>query len=104
VNVEEMDDKYVVSLYAAGYVKTDFHVALKDDLLIVSADIPGAEDAPFFERRRPSFRPGSFRREFGLNDKIDREGISAKYEEGILEITLPKREGFETFRRDVGIA
>lgn len=104
VHVEEQDDKYVISLYAAGYAKTDFQVALKDDILSISVDKPENEAAPSFERRRSEFRPGNFKREFRLNDKIDKEGISAKYEEGILAVTLPKLEGFETMRKDIGIA
>ena len=41
-------------------------------------------------RSEYSFR--SFKRSFTLNDKIDTAGINAKYNDGILEITLPKKE------------
>jgi len=104
VNVEEHDDKYVIALYAAGYDKTDFQVKLEDNMLIISVDKPENESDHYFERRRFQFKPGSFQREFELNDKIDKDGISAKYEEGILNVTLPKLPGFETIRKDVGIA
>ena len=102
-NVEEEDDRYVISLYAAGYAKTDFQVHLVDNLMTVSVDKPENEPSPSFEWRRSEFKPGSFKRVFQLNDKIDREGIHAKYEEGILILTLPKMEGFERVRRDIGV-
>jgi len=38
-----------------------------------------------------------------LNDKIDKDAIEAKYEEGILKVSLAKKEGFETVRKKVEI-
>ena len=52
----------------------------------------------------PMLPPEYFVREFELSEKIDQDGISAKYEEGILKVTLPKLPGFETVRKDIGIA
>lgn len=104
VNVEELDDHYRVTLYAAGYEKSDFQVKLQGDVLIIAVDKPENGSAPFMGWGRFEFQPGNFRKEFELNDKVDIDKISAKYEEGILTVTLPKREGFETVRKDIGIA
>lgn len=104
VNVEELDDQYEVSVYAAGYSKTDFQVKLEGDLLVIAVDKPENERDPFYGHRRMQFKPGSFQKEFRLNDKIDKEAIGAKYEEGILTVTLPKLAGFETVKKDIGIA
>ncbi|MCB9283569.1 MAG: Hsp20/alpha crystallin family protein [Lewinellaceae bacterium] len=103
VNVEELDDQYQIAIYAAGYAKTDFQVKLEGDVLIISVDKPGNEQPPFYGPRRMQFKPGSFQKRFELNSKIDKEAIHAKYEEGILTVTLPKLEGFETIRKDIGI-
>jgi HSP20 family protein len=89
--VEENDDHYLIKLFAAGYAKSDFQVRIEGDLLLISAD-------------KPDEIPGSFQKRFALNDKIDTGAISAKYEEGILTLTLPKLAGFETVRKDIGIA
>ncbi len=89
--VEEKDDHYLIKLFAAGYAKSDFQVRIEGDLLLISAD-------------KPDEIPGSFQKRFALNDKIDTGAISAKYEEGILTLTLPKLAGFETVRKDIGIA
>jgi len=40
VNVQELDDRYELFVYAAGYAKADFKVDLTDDTLIISANIP----------------------------------------------------------------
>lgn len=89
--VEEQDDRYLIKLFAAGYAKSDFQVRIEGDLLLISAV-------------KPDEIPGSFQKRFALNDKIDTDAISAKYEEGILTLTLPKLAGFETVRKDIGIA
>ena len=103
-NVEELDDKYLISVYASGYQKADFQVKLRDDVLIVAVDLPGNDSENLFYNEQKGFKPGNFKKEFELNEKVNTEGITAKYEEGILEITLPKLEGFETVQKDIGVA
>lgn len=104
VNVEELDDRYEILLYAAGYDKSEFSISLKDDTLIVQADRPSqADEAPEMNWRRREFRPGGFKRYFELNEKIDREAISAQYADGVLKITLSKKPGSETFRQEIEV-
>lgn len=102
VNVQELDDRYELFVYAAGYAKSDFKVDLTDNTLIISANST-AETASNYNWRRQEFRPRKFERQFELNDKIDKDSITAKYEDGILKVTLAKLEGFETVRREVEI-
>lgn len=104
VNIEEQNDQYVLSIYAAGYEKSDFQVKIQDDLLIIAVEKFDNESHPFMGWGRFEYKPGNFRKEFELNDKINREAISAKYEEGILTVTLPKLEGYETVQQDIGVA
>lgn len=102
VNIEELDDKYEIKLYAAGYTKADFQIDLQDNTLIVSVkkqDDSGAE-RPW---GRLEFKPGSFERRFELNEKIDKEGISAKYQNGVLTVTLQKLSDFETARQNIEV-
>ena len=102
VNVRELDDRYELFVYAAGYHKADFKVDLQDNTLIISATKQKAAETDT-NWRRQEFRPKSFERQFELNEQVDKENITAKYEDGILKITLVKLEGFETFRRAVDI-
>ena len=100
VNVNELDDNYEVQLFAAGYEKEDFKINLKDNLLVVSVEKFEKED---WNRGFMNFQPGNFERQFELNDKIDKDTITAKYENGVLTLTLPKLEGFETVRKDIDV-
>ena len=101
VNVEEEDEQYLIRLYAAGYQKDDFQVAVEDDILVIKVQKEEQPQQDF--HKRWAFVPGNFERHFELNDKINKESINAKYEEGVLTITLPKLEGKETFRQDIDI-
>lgn len=102
VNVQELDNRYELFVYAAGYAKEDFKVDLIDDTLIIAANSK-AETESNYNWRRQEFRPRKFERPFELNDKIDRDTIEAKYEDGILKVTFAKKEGFETVRKEVKI-
>lgn len=104
VNVKELDDQYELRLYAAGYEKADFQITLKDNTLIVAVNKEGQRDNRTSWKRGLEFQPGNFERHFELNDKIDKESISAKYENGVLLLTLQKLEGKETFRQEIEIS
>lgn len=103
VNVEELDDKYEVHLFAAGYAKSDFQIVLQDNTLIIRVDKPENANEGGPNWRRLEFEPKSFERRFELNEKIDKEAISASYEDGILKVTLQKRAGFESVRQEIDI-
>ena len=102
VNVQELDDRYELFVYAAGYAKGDFKVDLSDNTLIISVNSTTKNESNY-NWRRQEFQPRKFERQFELNDKIDKDAIEAKYEDGILKVTLAKKEGFETIRRTVDI-
>ena len=104
VNVDELDDRYEILFYAAGYEKSDFKVNLNDEVLTVSVEKPGPDWSEWMHSEHQKFTPGGFERRFKLNEKIDKESISAKYEEGILKITLQKLAGFETSRQDIEVS
>ncbi len=101
VNVQELDDQFVLYLYAPGYEKSDFLIATIDNTLSISVKEKQAEEQ---EWKRQEYFAKGFKRQFELNDKIDLKAISAKYENGVLIVTLPKLEGFETFRSEIQIA
>lgn len=102
VNVQELDDQYQLLVYAAGFAKPDFQVNIIDSTLVVKAKAEENDLVDEVNWRRQEFK-ASFERRFELNDKIDKSAISAKYEEGILTVTLPKLPGSETSRYEVDI-
>lgn len=94
VNIRENKDSYAIELAAPGYKKDQFNILIEKDQLIVEATIESttetSDDEGNYTRREFNF--GSFRRSFHISDKINSEKIDAKYEDGILTLTLDKRE------------
>jgi len=104
VNVKEYDHQYELLVYASGYAKSDFQVSIRDHTLIIKAKHRDVAEGENWHWRRQEFQAQGFERQFELNEKVDRDAIEAKYEEGILVIKLPKLEGFETSRQDIDIS
>ena len=103
VNIKELDDRYELYVYAPGLTKSDFQISVADRILTIRVESPENSASGHERWRRQEFKNRGFRREFELNDKIDGEAISASYENGVLLLTLPKREGFETVRQEIDI-
>lgn len=100
-NVQELDDKYELHLYAPGYEKSDFLIALIDQNLSISVDKKQVDKGNW---RRQEYIQRGFVRQFELNEKVEKSSIGAKYENGVLIISLPKGVGFETERQEIEIA
>ena len=92
VNIRETEDSFTVELMAAGMKKEDFNIEIDNDLLTISAEVKteNNEENGKFTRREFSF--ASFKRSFTLPETVKEEDINAAYEDGILKITLPKKE------------
>ena len=103
VNVEEFDDKYELSVFAAGYSKKDFDVKLQNEMLTISAKSLDKQETEGGNWRRKEFQADGFERQFILNEKVDKEAIDAKYEDGILKVSLKKLAGFETSRSEIEV-
>jgi HSP20 family protein len=93
VNIKENTDAFEVEMAAPGMAKDDFKIELNNDLLTISSEKKNEseiKEGETYTRREYSYQ--SFSRSFNLPKTIDAEKISAKYENGILSITIPKRE------------
>lgn len=93
VNIKESNDEFEVELAAPGFEKGDFHIELNNDTLTISSEKTlenEARDDQQFARREFSYQ--SFSRSFTLPNSADNEKIQAKYENGILRVTIPKKE------------
>ena len=93
VNIRENDNNYSVELMAPGMKKEDFNIELDNELLTISAEIKSeniTQEEGKFTRREFSY--SSFKRTFTLPETVKEEDIQAAYQDGILKITLPKKE------------
>jgi HSP20 family molecular chaperone IbpA len=122
VEKKELESRQEKSVPAKHYVPyTD--IFENDDALMVVMDIPGAEpkqldinleknvlsiegwiDFSKYDHLQPlysEYNVGHFSRSFSLSSEIDQSGITAKVEDGVLTLTLPKAEEATTRRIEV---
>lgn len=92
VNISEHDTHYSLNVAAPGLTKQDFNISIEDEQLIISAEKKSEKEETQGKYTRREFNYGSFKRSFHLDDTINREGISAAYEDGVLKLTLPKKD------------
>lgn len=93
VNIKEGQDNYDVEMAAPGLEKKDFKIELKNGVLRISSEKKVKDELKkgyHFTRREYSYQ--SFDRSLTLPDTVEGEKISAKYEDGILRIVIPKKE------------
>lgn len=93
VNVSENDKSWNIEVSAPGFSKEDFKINLEKEVLTISAEhkADATKEEKNYTRREFSF--GSFTRSFRIKENtVDVEKIGAAYENGILNIMLPKME------------
>ncbi len=105
VNIEELEDRYLLHLAAPGRNKSDFQLSVAGDVLTISSRKQEESDLAAAQNwTRREFRTVAFERQFQLNEKIDADGITASYTDGVLVVTLPKHASAHTPARDVFVA
>jgi len=89
-DITDQGDHYLVQTDLPGFDKKDIHLELKDDTLTLRAErhAQTQEDAHPIRTERSY---GSYSRSFDVTG-IDADGIRARYENGVLTLTLPKKE------------
>jgi HSP20 family protein len=94
VNLSENENNYTVDLVAPGYKKEDFKLKVNDDVLTISAETKNerTEDSDGREYTSREYTSSSFTRSFRLPNNAKDDSISAKYNDGILEINIPKSQ------------
>lgn len=93
VNIKETADNYEVEVAAPGMEKKDFNVTLDDNLLIISSSKQQSQEKKEDNYTRREFSYQSFQRSFELpKNVVDEDKIIARYENGLLHLTIPKRE------------
>lgn len=104
VNITDNSGYYLVELLVPGYTKTDFKVKLEENILTISAENKQSENVEGSKIVRREFSLKAFKRSFTLDDKMDTDNISAKYENGLLQLTLPKKEDVKAQAKDISIS
>ncbi len=92
VNICETKDEYKVSLAAPGMQKNDFKIDIKGNMLTISSEKEENKDESDKKFTRKEYSFSSFSRSFNIPEDVNQEKIEAKYDAGVLELMLPKRE------------
>ena len=94
VNIQETEDAFSVEVAAPGKSKEDFNIELDNDVLTISSEDKKENGTTDKKGRytRKEFSYSTFKRAFSLPDSVDNAKISASYNNGVLEIALPKKE------------
>lgn len=94
VNLRETDKSYEMSIIAPGLKKEDFKLNVTNELLTISYEQKDEQNNESKEQGwlRKEYKMQSFSRSFGLDDSVDLNNISASYDNGILHLSLPKKE------------
>ena len=93
VNIRETTDNFEVEMAAPGMEKKDFKVTLEGNTLTISSQRENHENEHYEGYSRREFSYQSFMRSFLLpKDVVKAEEIVAKYDNGVLLLTIPKQE------------
>jgi HSP20 family protein len=89
LNIADNETNFEVYVYALGYAKENIKISVQDDILYISGTRTVDEDKlPNFSKQEYPVK--SFERMLNLNGQVNVEAITARQEDGVLIITLPK--------------
>ncbi|GBG13581.1 HSP20 family protein [Novimethylophilus kurashikiensis] len=102
MDVKEDEKSYTVHAEIPGVKKEDIHVTIEGNLVSISAETKQEKDVKEGTKVVHSERYyGKVARRFSLASDIDESGAQAKYNDGVLELTLPKKSATSAKRLDI---
>ncbi len=93
VNVKETDESFEIELAVPGFKKEDFKIEVNHNLLTISSEKQEEKETKedeCYTCREFSYQ--SFSRSFTLPESVDNDNINAKYDAGILKISIAKKQ------------
>jgi HSP20 family protein len=103
VNILETEKEYRLHVIAPGLAKEDFKISLENNLLTVAAEKKEETVNENEKLIRSEYKQAGFKRSFTVDEKIAADAISAQYVNGVLTITLPKREEVKPATKQITI-
>lgn len=92
VNIITSEDQFDIELATPGNKKADFQIEVEDDVLIISSKTVSQSGDTETSYERKEFGYNSFQRSFNIPESVNTDKISATYKEGVLTVSLPKKE------------
>lgn len=104
VNILETANAFELEFAAPGFEKQDFSLNVENEYLTVSAQKETKQEENNERYTRREFRFDAFKRSFKLPATINQEAVSAVYKNGVLQVTLPKKEEATTVVKTIAIS
>ena len=101
VNIYKTTGTYEILVFAPGRIKENFHLDVKGNELTVSYTPPEGFPRPDWVLRE--YSRGGFSRTFTLDESIDTSNITAKYADGVLQISLPVLPEKQNLKKEIVI-
>lgn len=92
VNITETPESFQLEVAAPGFDKSNFHLSVENDYLTLSGQRENKTVSEGEKVTRREFRYESFKRSFKLPKSVNFDTIAAVYENGILNVSIPKKE------------
>ena len=102
-NIYESQDAFHLDLQAPGLNKEDFKISVDKGLLTISYEHKAETENKDLKTYRREFASRSFKRTFSVDEKINTDAIAAKYDTGVLKLTLPKKEEVKVQPKQIAI-
>lgn len=103
VNIHEHEKGYDLEFNVPGRNKEDFKLNVENGILTISYEKKAETENKAQKTIRREFGFSSFKRSFSLDEKINADGIEAKYENGILKVYLPKKEEVKITPKNISV-
>ena len=92
VNIIEAEEYFDIQLAVPGKKKSDFKIEVEEQVLTISSETISQSNDLDTNYARKEFGHNSFKRLFDIPETVATDNISATYKEGILTVSLPKKE------------
>ena len=91
-NIKEDEKAFYLEMAVPGYSKEDIRISIEKDVLKIYSEQEKKEESQDQRYRMREFAMADFCRTFNLGEKIDQDNIKAEFNNGILSVTLPRKE------------
>lgn len=102
VNIAETEEDFQIELAIPGLKKEDFKIGVDKNILNISAEKKNEQtEGKKYSKREYNYT--SFTRSFTLPDTIDHSKINAEYNDGVLKLTVAKKEEAKIQSREISV-
>jgi len=101
MDIRETDEAYIVEADVPGIKKEDVKIEVNEDVLTIRGERKVEQEEKKKDYHRMERQYGSFRRSVSIPSGIQHDAVKAEFDDGVLRVTLPKREDTKPRRIEV---